>query len=154
MPDETIEDHFAQLFGVGKNACEVVPFVGGADEKHFIRSRTQIGDVLFFAFDPCAFGLTSLRCRVRTCHDEIKNMFAKVFFNDRLVLRTAVFDNIVQECRNELIFRASPNGYPSGYGHGMADVRNVGGFACLLFVYESGESKGSADTVSRVHSVL
>ena len=127
-----------------------MPFVGGADEKHFIRSRTQIGDVLFFAFDPCAFGLTSLRCRVRTCHDEIKNVFA----NDRLVLGAAVFHNIVQQRRNELVFRASPNGYLSSYGHGMADVRNVCGFACLLFVYESGESKGGADTVSRVHSVL
>lgn len=154
LPDETIEDHFAQLFGVGKNACEVVPFVGGADEKHFIRSRTQIGDVLFFAFDPCAFGLTSLRCRVRTRHDEIKNVFAKVFFDDRHVLGAAVFHNIVQQRRNELVFRASSNGYLSGYGHGMADVWNVGGFALLLFVYESGESKGGADTGRGVHGVF
>ena len=81
-------------------------------------------------------------------------MFAKVFFDDRHVLGAAVFHNIVQQRRNELVFRASPNGYLSGYGHGMADVWNVGGFALLFFVYESGESKGGADTVSRVHSVL
>ena len=66
LADEAVEHRFAQSLGVGQDTCEVMPFVGGADEKHFIRSRTQMGDVLFFAFDPCAFGLTSLRCRVRT----------------------------------------------------------------------------------------
>lgn len=88
-------------------------------------------DVGTLAFDPGRPALALPRFGVRELAHNAKHVAPEDGLDFRSELGPGIFDHVVQERRNELVFIPSSNKYPGRHGHRVGDVRDVRAFAAL-----------------------
>jgi hypothetical protein len=101
---EPVEDRRAFVDEVGDDGSGVVEFVWAADQQHFVWGFLQVLNVGSFAFKPRGFAASMVWGAVGAALDQVVNMMAKLGFNELGVLDAPVFDGIVEQGGDGLVF--------------------------------------------------
>src|SRR5262245_26329792 len=105
------------------NATCVVKLVARGNKQSFDRCRLEMFDVFLFSLAPWR---SRRRIRVSAGLDDACNGITKSFANLRKPRHTTlVLDGIMQQSRNDLIFRTAMFGNERGDSHQMRNVWNV-----------------------------
>ena len=101
-----------------------MPFVGGGDEEHFVVGLSEVREIFGLSLNPGLLLFASLRERVGERLDDPEHIGSEIGFNRFGIFDAAVFEHVVQERRDELVFRAAPDENLRGNSHWVRDVGN------------------------------
>jgi hypothetical protein len=147
---ETVEDGVAVKAIFGEDGADVVKFVGRGDEARVVVGVGEMGEVVELALLPWRLGN---RVGVGAAFDDASDAIAEAVAElGEHRFAPAVFDNVVKQGRDGLIFIASGFEDERGDGHEVGDVgdaRFLAGLGGMLF---GGEEKRFVEAGSEMWS--